>query len=74
MAQITRREPQVTVNGIRTLRVRSQLSSSKAVRELGASFRPFEDTLRDEVQWYVDPDYVKTNILLSKVRVVDSSI
>jgi hypothetical protein len=26
--------------------------SDKAVRELGAAFRPLADTLRDEVEWY----------------------
>jgi dihydroflavonol-4-reductase len=27
-------------------------SSAKAVRELGVTFRPLEETLRDEVAWF----------------------
>jgi dihydroflavonol-4-reductase len=43
----------MTVEGIRTLQDRATLSSAKAVRELGASFRPLEETVRDVVEWYL---------------------
>jgi dihydroflavonol-4-reductase len=44
----------LTVSGVRTMReaMRHTLSSAKAERELGASFRPVSDTLRDEVEWF----------------------
>ncbi len=42
----------VTVNGIRSMHEQIDLSSAKAERELGATFRPLEDTLRDEVAWF----------------------
>jgi dihydroflavonol-4-reductase len=42
----------ITVEGVRTLQDRATLSSARAVRELGATFRPVEDTLRDTVAWY----------------------
>jgi dihydroflavonol-4-reductase len=42
------------------------VDSSRAVRELGATFRPFEDTLRDEVAWYRRDDQMK--ISNEKVR------
>lgn len=42
----------VTVAGVRTIHRRNEVSSAKAIRELGASFRPFEETVRDEVEWF----------------------
>jgi dihydroflavonol-4-reductase len=43
----------LTVSGVRTMKeaMKHKLSSAKAERELGISFRPLIDTLRDEVQW-----------------------
>jgi dihydroflavonol-4-reductase len=41
-----------TISGVRTLQARRQTRSDKAVRELGASFRPLVETLRDEVAWF----------------------
>ena len=42
----------VTPEAIRTLQEGYDMSSEKAVRELGVSFRPLEATLRDEVAWF----------------------
>jgi dihydroflavonol-4-reductase len=41
-----------TVNGVRALRHARLTSSEKARRELGATFRPLIETLRDEVAWF----------------------
>ena len=41
-----------TVAGVRTLREARRTSSAKAVRELGTTFRPLRDTLRDEIAWF----------------------
>jgi dihydroflavonol-4-reductase len=38
--------------GIRTLMEKSQLSSAKAEKELGATFRPLGETIKDTVAWY----------------------
>ena len=50
-ARITRTPTVMTVEGVRTLAASLSVSSAKAQRELGATFRPFEDTLRDTVAW-----------------------
>ena len=38
--------------GIRTLLEKAQLSSAKAEQELGATFRPLGETIKDTVAWY----------------------
>jgi dihydroflavonol-4-reductase len=49
---LMRREVLVTPDTVRVMHARLKVDSSKAERELGASFRSFRDTLRDEVQWF----------------------
>ncbi len=51
-SRITGKPASMPVEGIKTLREPHPLSSAKAVRELGATFRPFKETLRDELAWY----------------------
>jgi dihydroflavonol-4-reductase len=44
--------------GIRTLLEKAQLSSAKAEQELGATFRPLGETIKDTVAWYQShPDF-----------------
>jgi dihydroflavonol-4-reductase len=50
--RITGKPVLATVNGVRTLKQRRQTRSDKAVRELGVTFRPLSETLRDEVTWF----------------------
>lgn len=52
IARITRRPTVTTVNGVRTLHARNAISAAKAIAELGATFRPLEQTLRDEIAWF----------------------
>lgn len=52
VAQFTGSTPQIPLEGIRTLNSRHQMTSAKAERELGATFRPLEETLQDEVDWF----------------------
>lgn len=52
MARLRGTDTLMTVDGIRTLQDRGTYSAAKAARELGATFRPFDDTLRDTVAWY----------------------
>jgi dihydroflavonol-4-reductase len=54
---LTRREVMVTPETVRVMHARLKVDSSKAERELGASFRPFQDTLRDEVRWFRENGY-----------------
>jgi nucleoside-diphosphate-sugar epimerase len=51
-----------TVNGIQTLHAKDRLSSDRAIRELGVSFRPLDETLRDTVAWF------RTNGYLGEAR------
>ena len=54
MSRLFGGETLLTVSGIRTMWESMQypLSSAKAQRELGVSFRHLIDTLRDEVEWF----------------------
>lgn len=52
MARLRGSETLVTVEGARSLLHHVPLTSAKAIQELGATFRPLEETLRDEVAWY----------------------
>lgn len=48
----------ITRDGVRSLHAKLQVCSDKAIRELGATFRPLDDTVRDTVNWYSDhPDW-----------------
>ena len=58
-AQITKTAPTMPLEGVRTLLPKHTVSSAKATRELGATFRPITDTLRDTVQWYAENGYIK---------------
>jgi len=50
-ARLTRTETVMSVEGVRTLQAGLRVSSLKAQHELGATFRPFDETLRDTVAW-----------------------
>lgn len=51
-ARLRSKDTLMTVEGVRTLQDRGTFSAAKAKRELGATFRPLEETLRDTVMWY----------------------
>ena len=51
-ARITKGTPTVPLEGIRSMLEEFRPSSAKAERELGVTFRPLEETLRDVVAWY----------------------
>jgi dihydroflavonol-4-reductase len=54
---MTGHNPQLSREGLRLLQVRDIGSSEKAIRELSVSFRPLEDSLRDQVAWYQANNY-----------------
>jgi dihydroflavonol-4-reductase len=57
-ARLTNTEPAIPVAGLQTMRERRDVSSAKAKRELGAKFRPFAESVRDEIVWYRANGYI----------------
>lgn len=60
-SRLTGRPVLLTPEGVATLRSNHRVDSRKAERDLGATFRPLSETLRDAVRWYRDHDYVGAN-------------
>ncbi|MFV9507737.1 MAG: NAD-dependent epimerase/dehydratase family protein [Oscillochloridaceae bacterium umkhey_bin13] len=52
VGRLTGKPVAAPVEDVHSLRHPQPLNSAKAVRELGASFRPFRETLRDELIWF----------------------
>jgi dihydroflavonol-4-reductase len=52
IGRLTGREVLMTRESIRTMHGKYKMTSAKAQRELGARFRPLEETLKDVVGWY----------------------
>ncbi|NTX34364.1 SDR family oxidoreductase [Myxococcus sp. CA033] len=50
-ARLTGGQTSLTVEGVRVMHAKLSVDSTKARRELGASFRPLDETLRDTVAW-----------------------
>jgi dihydroflavonol-4-reductase len=57
-AQISGREPFVTRDGLNMSRYRMYFSSAKAMRELGYQPRPYQDGLREALEWFRDNGYL----------------
>ncbi len=58
-SRVTRREPRVTVTGVKLARKRMFFSTEKAQRELGYRPRPAVESLRDAVDWFRQNGYVR---------------
>lgn len=56
-SRLTGKPALVTRTAINTMRAKLNHDSSKAVRELGVSFRPLTDTMRAEIDWYRQNGY-----------------
>jgi len=52
IGRLTGREVLITRESVRTMHGKHRMTSAKAQRELGARFRPLEETLKDVVAWY----------------------
>ena len=50
-SRLTRQTSPLSLEGIRLMNARLAVTAAKAQRELGTTFRPFEDTLADTVAW-----------------------
>jgi dihydroflavonol-4-reductase len=56
--RLTGRKVQLTRAATQSLRTARRVDSSRAVAELGATFRPLEETVRDELAWFAEHDYL----------------
>jgi dihydroflavonol-4-reductase len=64
-SRITGAPPMMSVSAIKALNRKHEVSAEKAIRELGVTFRPFEDTVRDTVSWFVANGYVRPQMRLA---------
>ena len=58
VAQITGKEPFLTVDALKMSRYRMFFSSAKAERELGYKARPYQEALADALAWFRQEGYV----------------
>jgi dihydroflavonol-4-reductase len=58
VAQITGREPFVTVDGLRMAKYRMYFTAAKAERDLGFKARPAIEALKDAIQWFKGAGYL----------------
>ena len=58
-ARLTRKEPRVTVTGVKLARKRMYFSIEKAKRELGYNPRPAGEGLREAVDWFRQNGYIR---------------
>ena len=58
VAVVTRREPRVTLDGLRMAKKHMYFSSAKAERELGYSFRTAEAAIADAIDWFITHGYL----------------
>ena len=56
---VSRREPRVTLNGVRLAREKMFFSTEKARRFLGFNPRPVEEALGDAVSWFRENGYIR---------------
>ncbi|CAN0624527.1 putative dihydroflavonol 4-reductase [Burkholderia multivorans] len=59
VAKFTKKEPFVTVDGLRMSKNKMYFTSAKAERELGYNARPYREGLRDALDWFREAGYLK---------------
>jgi len=59
VARVTGKEPFVTVDGLKMSQYRMFFTSDKARRELGYAPRPYQEGLRDALDWFREAGYLK---------------
>lgn len=59
MARVTRREPLLTLDGLRMARRYMYFTSAKAERELGYLARPYREALADAIAWFGRKGYLR---------------
>jgi dihydroflavonol-4-reductase len=58
VAKLTKREPFVTVDGLKMAKNKMYFTSAKAERELGYRARPYREGLRDALDWFRQAGYL----------------
>ena len=58
IARVTKREPFVTLDGLRMAKQRMYFTSAKAERDLGYQARPAEEGLGDAIDWFRQAGYL----------------
>ena len=61
-SRITGAQPTISVNALKATNRRHEVSAAKAIRQLGVSFRPFEETIRDTANWFLANGYVHPEV------------
>jgi dihydroflavonol-4-reductase len=59
VAKVTKREPFVTIDGLKMAKNKMYFSSTKAERELGYRARPYREGLHDALDWFRDAGYLE---------------
>jgi dihydroflavonol-4-reductase len=59
VAKITKREPFLTVDGLKMSKNKMYFTSAKAERELGYRARPYREGLSDALEWFRQAGYLK---------------
>jgi dihydroflavonol-4-reductase len=59
VAQITGREPFLTLDGLRMAKKKMFFSSAKAERELGYRHRPYQEAIKDALDWFKEAGMLK---------------
>jgi dihydroflavonol-4-reductase len=59
VAKLTKREPFITIDGLRMSRNKMYFTSAKAERELGYRARPYREGLADALAWFAQAGYLK---------------
>jgi dihydroflavonol-4-reductase len=59
VAYVTRREPFLTIDGLRMSKHRMFFSSAKAERDLGYKARPYPEALKDALAWFRDNGHLR---------------
>ena len=58
LAHFSGREPLITADGLRMARYRMFFTSAKATQELGYEARPYQEGLRDAIEWFREVGYI----------------
>lgn len=59
VAKLTKREPFVTVDGLKMSKNKMYFTSAKAERELGYRARPYREGIRDALDWFRQARYLR---------------
>jgi dihydroflavonol-4-reductase len=68
IAWLRRKPARFNRNAVRHVIQRQQYDCTRAREELGITYRPVEDTLRDTIYWYVDNGWVNNQENLQTIR------